>query len=104
VVQYPPGWTGVKALFASECFSCHPASDDPDVPDLMEVIPEDIEAGTEFYVVAGEPENSRLWELLEGSDPELYMPLSRPEVLPYESVQHVEQWILDGAVIPTEEE
>jgi hypothetical protein len=102
VVEYPPGWTGVVALFDDRCESCHSSGDDPDVPDLMEIIPKDLEEGTGLYVVPNEPEASYLWELLKGTDPDYFMPLGMPDPLPPESIQHVEQWILDGAVIPTE--
>jgi hypothetical protein len=104
VVEYPPGWTGVVALFEDRCDACHSAADDPDIPDLMEVIPLDVAEGTGLYVVPNEPESSYLWDLLVGTDPEYFMPIGIPEPIPIASIQHVEQWILDGAVIPTEDE
>ena len=97
VVQYPPGWVGVEALIEDHCVSCHPALEDPD---LLTEIPADIANGTGFYVVPGDPENSYLWTLINGSDPDYFMPLGLAEPLPLTTVQHVEQWILDGAIIP----
>jgi hypothetical protein len=100
VVHYPPGWVGVVALIEGECVSCHPVLEDPD---LLVEIPQDIADETGVYVVPGDPENSYLWQLISGSDPEYFMPMGLAEPLPLETVQNVEKWILEGAVIPSED-
>ena len=97
VVEYPPGWQGVEALMRDHCVSCHPVLEEPD---LLSAIPEDIREGTGVFVVPGDPDNSYLWQLINGSDPGYFMPLGSAEPLPLATVQHVEQWILDGAEIP----
>ena len=96
-----PAWlVGVEAFIDDHCVSCHPALEEPD---LLTAIPADIADGTGIYVVPGDPENSYLWTLINGSDPDYFMPLGIAEPLPLTTIQHVEQWILDGAVIPGDE-
>ena len=97
VALYPPGWVGVTAMMEDHCVGCHPALEEPDlIPDIRA----DVLDGTGVYVVPGDPENSYLWTIINGSDPDYFMPLGFSEPLPLTTIQHVEQWILDGAVIP----
>ena len=98
---YTSDWNGMRSLIDDQCAVCHGpgAGTFPVLPDDLLV---DIQDGTGFYVVAGEPDNSVLWrvlanELVDGDF--AVMPLGRGQ-LPSASVTPIRIWIEDGAVIP----
>ncbi|MCO4747801.1 MAG: hypothetical protein KC912_23600 [Proteobacteria bacterium] len=94
--SYPPGQVGVKALLEDQCALCHPAIEPAyTFPDDVWT---DVADGTEALVVPGDPEASLLWRVMTNPGPdEAVMPSGG--LLPIETVQHVEAWILDGAPI-----
>jgi hypothetical protein len=98
--DYTPDWAGVIALMDDHCLSCH----EPDGTNPI-WFPDDIELdaanGTGFYVVAGSPDDSKLWRVLSGALGEndyADMPLGSGP-LPLEQVLHVKWWIALGAEV-----
>jgi hypothetical protein len=83
-VEYEASWEGVQQLFVDHCDSCHPATNSVD-----------LRANIDTYVIAGNPESSRLWEALIGVSLSTMMPPSGR--LPAETIAPVEAWILAGA-------
>ena len=84
---YAADWDGVQAFFADHCDSCHPSQNSIDLRN-------DIDA----YVVAGDPDQSRLWESVQALSISTMMPPSGR--LPDASIEHIEAWIQAGAVRP----
>jgi hypothetical protein len=95
--KYEATWGGVEGFFVQRCDSCHPSLNPLD---LHVDIAADIEQGTGSYVVAGDPEASYLWQLVNGDLlPDLIMPLGLSEPLPESEIGHIQEWITNGAVI-----
>ena len=90
---YEATWAGVQQMFNDSCDRCHPAVQGID---LHTAIPEDIANGTGTYVVAGDADSSLLWELI-GTPTLNFMP--QDGALPAESVEHVKEWINNGAMV-----
>lgn len=84
---YTADWDGMDAFFADHCDSCHPSTNNID-----------LRADIDSYVVAGDPDASTIWEAVQALSISIMMPPSGR--LPDETIEHVEAWILDGAVHP----
>ena len=82
---YDADWDGVQAFFADHCDSCHPATNGID-----------LRAQIDTYVIPGDAQNSALWISVSGQSLSTMMPPSGR--LPQATIEHVETWILDGAV------
>ena len=83
-VVYEATWDGVQQLFADHCDSCHPATNGID-----------LRASIDTYVVANDPDASRLMIALRAESISTMMPPSGR--LPDAQVDAVEAWILAGA-------
>jgi hypothetical protein len=101
IPTYDVSFEGVEAMWAAECHHCHPAVD----PFDLDMLVEDIQAGTGQFIVPGDPSASMFWRLIAGErldgDP-LTMPMGTPGLRPADR-EHVRLWILDGAPVPTSE-
>ncbi len=92
---YTSDWDGVNQFWGDSCTTgCH-ESLTPILPDDVE---DDLANGTGVYVVAGDPESSLMWQVVAhtGGVP---MPFGSPDPLPIDTIQHIYDWIEDGAVI-----
>ena len=82
---YDADWEGVQAFFADHCDSCHPSTSGIDLRDSIDT-----------FVVPGDADASRLWIAVSGQSLSTMMPPTGR--LPQATIEHVETWILDGAV------
>ncbi|MFK7931135.1 MAG: hypothetical protein AB8H79_23320 [Myxococcota bacterium] len=98
--EYEADFTGVVAFFHDRCHECHPALIASFDAGVLEA---DVEAGTGLFVVAGDPDASLLWRVLNDADDDVgVMPTTGQR--PDEEIAHVRQWILDGAPLLQAEE
>ena len=97
---YTADWTGVVELLNAECAQCH-AVGSPTGPGIVleEAIWNDLADSANALVVPGDPEASELWDRLIGGPSGDSMPWGGA-LLDAEKIAHVEQWILDGALVP----
>lgn len=96
---YSSDWDGVEALILAECVLCHGPGGSAEFLPFPQSIVDDVNAGTGFLVVPGDPDNSLLWIVLEGSGMSFMPPGSAP--LPANEVAHVYEWIEAGAAVPS---
>ena len=91
---YEATWEGVERSMEDwGCTGCHSSQ----LPLLPGAVTDDIAQESGLYVVPFSPEESTLWQVLIFADGYVGMPLGAP--LPEEEIAHVEQWILDGALL-----
>ncbi len=86
-------WAGMEVFFEAHCDTCHVSI----APDLHVDIPADIDAGTGTYVVPGDPDASKLWQVLLFAPGVPGMPATGQ--LDEASIAPVEAWILAGAPV-----
>jgi len=99
---YDPTWEGVQEMFDDQCtVACHNEGWGYDLV-LPDGVQQDVSFGSGAFVVAGSAEDSPLWWALNGSDGQDLMPPTG--MLPAESIEHVKEWIDDGAGLVAEEE
>ena len=99
---YESDWDGVQEMFADQCtVACHNDGWGYDLV-LPDGVQQDVSSGLGAFVVAGSAEDSPLWWALNGSDGQDLMPPTG--MLPIESIEHVKEWIDDGAPLVQEEE
>ena len=93
--SYSPDWDGAQSFMADHCETCHPSLSPPSMPDG---IFDDIQSGTNRYVVPFEPLQSEFWLVLnDESDQFPIMPLGASQPLPDDVIAPLREWILDGA-------
>jgi hypothetical protein len=99
---YEPNWEGVQEMFGDQCtVACHNEGWGYDMV-LPSGVEEDVSSDMGAFVVAGSAEDSPLWWALNGSNDMDLMPPTGS--LPIESIEHVKEWIDDGAGLVAEEE
>lgn len=92
---YSSDWDGAQEFMGDHCATCHPSLAPPSMPDG---IFDDIQSGTNRYVVPFEPLQSEFWLVLKDeSDQFPIMPLGASQPLPDDVIAPIREWILDGA-------
>ncbi|MEQ1572456.1 MAG: hypothetical protein ABMA64_42945 [Myxococcota bacterium] len=90
---YDATWTGVQALFVDHCDRCHTAQ----YPELHTDLVTDLTSGYGMVVVAGDPDNSALWQVVSAPSPfQSPMPFDTG-LLPAATVDPIREWIANGA-------
>lgn len=89
----------IRPLLLEKCIECHgPAKQENNVrldrrSDVLNG-----KAGEAAFIVPGNPDASRLWQVIQHHDNDVAMPPSGK--LPPEQIEFVRQWIISGAVWP----
>ncbi len=97
----------IYPVLERKCLSCHGHDSDNIEGDFQLVDRSSLLQGGQSgkaAVVPGEPEESLLIHLIEGREPESFMPPKRDEQLTDDEIQWFREWISAGAVWPNVEE
>lgn len=92
---YPSTFDGVAAMMEDHCVRCHGPGGQADFLPLPDIVGLELVQGEPWLVVPGDPDNSRLWQVLQSGA----MPLDT-DGLPHFKRSHVEAWIAAGADHP----
>ena len=89
----------IRPLLLEKCIECHgPAKQEHLVRLDRRADVLNGKAGDVAFIVPGNPDTSRLWQVIQHHDNDIAMPPSGK--LPPEQLEYVRQWIVSGAVWP----
>lgn len=89
----------IRPLLLEKCIECHgPAKQEHKVRLDRRADVLSGKAGDVAFIVPGNPDISRLWQVIQHHDDDIAMPPSGK--LPPEQIEYVRQWIISGAVWP----